>query len=279
MSAGRATSLPMIQVNTPQRMKKQSSLPREITDLLNQVKQLREDTETLICNCNQPDCPFQESHLINVECSFDLNNQESPRLRRKGILRDERPLSLTSLKGIEKRSDGTIVERDGPRSISREDSLEKRLMRSYMYSNTSSYGLGKFLSVSTISDSQDCLVDNDNLFGTSSDDDSTFSRFEATRRHIKRNNSRSPNQKRRATLIPSSNSFPASHLPRKTSVHTTRPPSRYLRNAASLPSCAYFEDDEQSLSTCSSSSSLSTSQHMPCHTSYPPQNNELLVSP
>ena len=251
---------------------KETVFTTEIADLLNEVRQLRDDTDSLVCNCNQPDCPFQESHPLNIqqiECSsFDFN-ADSSKNRRKGS---------PTLKGIERRSDGTIVERDGPRTPG-EDSLEKRLMKSYMYSSYN-YGIGKHLSVSTISDSQDCLVDSDNLFGTSSDDDSAFLRFEPRRRHVRRNNSRSPRlQKRRATLIPASNTFPKSQIDglRKGSLDSSRPLSQYLRNAASLPSCtvAYLEDDEESLSTSSSSSSLSTRQHIiQCHM-YPQQHNEL----
>ena len=203
-------------------MKKQTAFTKEITDLLNEVRQLRDDTDSLVCNCNQPDCPFQESHSLDIqqiESSFDFH-ADSPRLRRKGIaivnsLGFKEP---PSLKGIERRHDGTIVERDGPRT-SRDESLEKRLIKSNTY-NWYNCGLSKHLSVSTLSDSQDCLVDSDNLFGTSSDDDSTFSRFEPTRRHVhvRWSNSRSsPKQRRRTTIIPPLNTFPTSEL-RKTSL-------------------------------------------------------------
>ena len=243
-------------------MKKQTIFTKEITDLLNEVRQLRDDTDSLVCNCNQPDCPFQESHSLDIqqiECSFDFH-ADSPRLRKKGIaiansLDFKESLSLN---GIERRRDGTIVERDGPRT-SRDASLEKRLMKSYTWYNC---GLSKHLSVSALSDSQDCLVDSDNLFMTSSDEDSTFSRFEPRRRHVhmRRSNSRSPKlQKRRATLIPASNTFPMSEL-RKTSLGLNQLLSRRLRNAASLPSVACLEENEESLSIHSSSSSLSTRQ-------------------
>ena len=247
-------------------MTKQTVFIKEIADLLNEVRQLRDDTDSLVCNCNQPDCPFRESHSLDIqqiECSFDFH-ADTPRLRRKGIA-IANPLSSKELKGIERRHDGTIVERDGPRT-SGEDSLEKRLKKSFNVMHSSyNHGLGKHLSVSTLSDSQDCLVDSDNLFGTSSDDDSTFSRFEQTRRHVqvRRSNSRSfTQQKRRVTVIPSSNTFPTSQMKerRKTSLSTNQPLSLYLRNAASLPSCAmaYLEDDKEILSTCSSTSSLSS---------------------
>ena len=219
-----------------------------------------------MCNCNKSDCPFQESHspdIQQIECSFDFQ-VDSRRLKRK-----ESP----PLKGIEKRSDGTIVERDGPRSRG-EDSLEKRLMKSYMNSSIS-YGLCTHLSVSTISDSEDCLVDSDNVFGTSSEDDSTFSRFEPTRKLVRRSNSRSPKlQRRRATLIPASSTFSTSQMNglRKSSLGSNQTLPQYLRNASSLPFFTHFEDDEESLSTYSSS--LSTTQQIPCHT-YPQQHSEL----
>ena len=228
------------------------------------MRQLRDDTDSLVCNCNQPDCPFQESHSLDIqqiECSFDLH-VDSPRLRKKGIAianSSDFKESL-SLKGIERRRDGTIVERDGPRT-SRDESLEKRLMKSYTY-NRYNCGLSKHLSVSTLSDSQDCLVDSDNLFGTSSDDDSTFSRFGLTRRHVhvRQNSSRSSiQQKQRITIIPPSQTFPTSEM-RMTLLGSNRPLSQYLRNVASLPSMAHLEDNEESLSTCSSCLSLSKKQ-------------------
>ena len=242
-------------------MKKQTAFAKEITDLLNEVRQLRDDTDSLLCSCNQPDCPFQESHSLDIqqiESSFDFH-PDSPRLRRKGIaIVNSLDFKETpSLRGIERRHDGTIVERDGPRT-SRDDSLEKRLMTS----STFNWYTSKHLSVSTLSDSQDCLVDSDNLFGTSSDGDSTFSRFEPTRRHVhvRRSNSRSsPQQRRRATVVPPLSTFPTSEL-RKTSLDSNLHLSQYLRSATSLPSVAYFEYDEQSLSTCSSASSFSTRQ-------------------
>ena len=242
----------------------------KIADLLNEVRQLRNDTDSLVCNCNQPDCPFQESHSLDIqqiECSFDLH-VDSSKIRRK---------ELPSLKGVERRSDGTIVERDGPKTTG-EDSLEKRLMKSYMYSSYN-YGLSTHLSVSTLSDSEDCLVDNDNLFGTSSDDESTFSRFELTRKHVRRSNSRSPRlQKRRATVIPESSNFPNSKMDssRKSSLGSNQTLSQYLRNATSLPLMKRLEDDEESLPTCFSSSSLSTRPQILCHT-YPQQHNELCL--
>ena len=245
---------------------KETALTTNISDLLNEVRQLRDDTDSLVCNCNQPDCPFQESKLLNIkhiECSFDFH-ADSRRLRRK-----ESP----PLKGIERRSDGTIVERDGPRTTG-EDSLEKRLMKSNMYSSYN-YGLCTHLSVSTLSDSEDCLVDSDNLFGISSDDDSTFSRFEPTRKHVRRSNSRSPKlQKRRATLIPASSTFPTSHMDglRKSSQGLHQTLADYLRNETSLLYMARLEDDEECLSTCSSS--LKTRTQLPCH-AYSQQHNEL----
>jgi len=254
------TSLPLIQVNTPERLRKANSLPKDILNLLNQVKQLREDTDNLLCLCKQPDCPFQESHLIDIqqiECSFDLN--APVRIRRNGVSRNIHPADLKvvpSLQGIMRRGDGTIVEKDGPRTISFEHSLENRLRKSHV----SGYH-GAMLSVSTLSDSQDCLVDNENLYGTtSSDDDSAFSRVDPRRRQVRR----SPIiHKRRATVVAATTPTQGD-LPdfRKTSVDTEK--NRFsihlkLRGAKSLPSCASFEADEESLSTCSSSSSLSNS--------------------
>ena len=272
----------LTQVNTPERAAR-NILPKEILDLLNEVKQLRENTQSLVCDCNEPDCPFQEDHCINIDqVEFDLFS-ESPRSRRNGISKSVHPSSLvmsSSAKGIEKRRDGTIVERDGPRSISSEDSLEKRLRKSHIYSN--SLQLGQHLSVSNtmLSDYDDCLVDSDNLYGTSSDDDSTFSRFEVSRKQVKvRRHARpSTKPKRRVSIMCTSCSTLPAQM-RKCSIGSdSRRFSQHLRNAASLPSCAFFEDDEMSLSTCSSSSSINTTQHVPCHTSFARQLNGLMIT-
>ena len=247
-------------------MKKQTVFVSEITDLLNEVRQLHVDTDSLVCNCNQPDCPFQESYSLDIQqikSSFDFSTDfHDHRHRRK---------ESSPLRGVERRNDGTIVEKDGPRTPG-VDSLEKRLSKSY---SSSSYGLSTYLSVSTLSDSEDCSVDSDNLFGTSSDDDSTFSRFEPTRKLVRRNNPRSPKlQKRRATLIPASSTFPTSQMDelRKSSLGSSQTLPQYPRNATSLPFMAYLEDDAESQSTCSSN--LNTMQQIPCHT-YPQQHNEL----
>ena len=152
------------------------------------------------------------------------------------------PLNLReslSLGGVDRRGDGTIVERDGPRT-SREDSFDKRLMKLYSYNSYNS-GTGKHLSVSSVSSSQDCLVDSDNVFGTSSDDDSTFSRFELKRRQVRQKNSRSI-----------SSTFPTSQTKklRTTSLGSNQLLSRNPRNTVSLPSCAATHLKE-SLSTSS----------------------------
>ena len=215
------------------------------------MRQLRNDTDSLVCNCNQPDCPFQESHSLDIqhiECNFEFR-PSSPRHRKKGIA-IAHPLNFRespSLKAIDRRGDGTIVERDGPRT-SRDDSLEKRLMKLYAY-NSYNCSVGKHLSVSSVSSCQDCLVDSDNVFGTSSDDDSAFSRFEPKRRQLRRKNSRSASNTSRTSQTKKL---------RTTSLGSNQPLSRYQRNIVSLPSCAAAHLKE-SLSASSSSSSLSTS--------------------
>ncbi len=269
-------------MNTPQRLRV-NVLTKEIQDLLNEVRQLREDTESLVCNCNDPDCPFEESHLATIykqpEDEFSILS-ESPRTRRTGISNmHSAGLSLpNSLKGIEKRRDGTIVERDGPRSISSEDSLEKRMKKSHM-----NFLIGQHLSVSNtaLSESEDCLVDNDNQFGTSSDDDSTFSRFEVSRKQVRRHHTKSAKlPKRRAnTMCTSCSTLPGQM--RKCSVGSdSHRFSQHLRNASSLPSCDFFENDEFCLSSSSSSSSISTTQqHVPCHhTNFARQHSALIVT-
>ena len=241
---------------------------------------MRDVTQSLVCDCNEPDCPFQEDHSINIDqAEFDLFS-DSPRARRNGVSKSVHPSGLllsSSTKGIEKRRDGTIVERDGPRSISSEDSLEKRLRKSHMYN--SSQQLGQHLSVSStvLSDYDDCLVDSDNLFGTSSDDDSTFSRFEVSRKQIKMRKNATKHKRRVTIVCASCNTLPTQM--RKCSMGSdSRRFSQHLRNAASLPSCVFFEDDEMSLSTCSSSSSISTSQHAPCLTNFARQHNGLITA-
>ena len=242
-----------LQVDAPERVRKETVLAKKITGLLNEVRQLRDDTDSLVCNCNQPDCPFQESYLFDI--------QHSCRLRKKGIeiahssSFRESPL----LRGIDRKSDGTIIIRDEPG----EEILEYRLMKLYAYNSYSS-GVSRHMSVSTVSSSQDCLVDSDNVFGTSSDDDSTFQRFEPKRRHVRRINSGSAKeQKRRITIGPSSRTFPtyqAKEL-RTLSLGSNEPLSQCRRNTASLPSCAgaHLENNEESLSTSSDFSCLSTS--------------------
>lgn len=214
-----------------------------------------------MCNCNEPDCPF-ENHLASsfkepLE-SFDSLSEDSPRTRRAGVsgMHSTGFSISSSLKGIERRRDGTIVERDGPRSISSEDSLEKRLQKSQM-----SFLMGQHLSVSNtmLSDCEDCLVDNDNLFGTSSDDDSTFSRFEVSRKQIRRHAKPTKMQKRRGTVMLCTSCSTLPGQMRKCSMSSeSHSFSQKLRNASSLPSCVFFECEEFCLSSSSSSSSIST---------------------
>ena len=172
---------------------------------------------------------------------------------------------IPSLKGIERRSDGTIVERDGPTKISTEDSLEQRLMKSSM--NSSAASAGQHLSVlnTVVHHSEtDCEVDSDNLFGTSGDDDPihTFTRRDPKRRIIRV----TPKSHRRTTVIPESSTLP-SHFHRSSLQHFSAPfkQQRYsssLRTAASLPSCVSFSEEsdfekDESYSTYSSSSGSS----------------------
>ncbi len=261
-----------LQVNTPERFRK-VVLPKEIQDLFNEVRVLREDTKSLVCNCNEPDCPFEESHLASLKEPAEIFS-DSPRTRRTGF--SSTVLSPTnSLKGIERRRDGTIVERDGPRSISSEDSLEKRLQKSQV-----NFLIGQHLSVSStmLSDSEDCLVDNDNLFGTSSDDDLTFSRFEVSRKQIRRHTKSAKLSKRRVTMMYKSCSTLPGQMRKASMGLESQRFSQQLRNASSLPSCIFFETEEYCLSASSSSSSISNTEHAPSHTNFARQHNALIAT-
>ena len=155
----------------------------EISDLLDKVRHLRDDTGSIVCSCNQPDCPFQESQSLDI-LQVESFCPSSPRHRKTAIAHPLNFREAPSLSDIDEKGAGTIVERDGPRT-SRDDSLEKRLMKLYTYSSYNSC-VSKHLSVLSVSSYQDCLVDSGNVFGTSSDNDSTFSRFEPKRRHVRR---------------------------------------------------------------------------------------------
>lgn len=231
---------------------KSLSLKTAISDLLSKVQQLQNETDSLICNCDRQDCPFVDKKLCTPSLK-DLPPLHTVLTKRNRTASDVLPgnLNVTMSFLIERRGDGTIIEKDGPTKISCEESLEKRLRKSSMLTTS-----GQHLSVlNTVTHSRnDCEVDNENLFGTL--DDTLFTRIDPKRKHVRvtqRNRRRITLEmgsvsKRSHKLQTHTNSKSLSSLPRNTlqAGSVTSLPSYIMKN--------YYEDYE--ISSVSSDSSV-----------------------
>lgn len=185
----------------------------ELQSLLQEVTQLRKETDSIRCNCNLPDCPFSVAteSLNSKDSMFDESEKESPDLgfgsmeaiyqqRDKKKVRYSLPpamplkltppppsrhrrltpnsVSLTCIpRGVQKRADGTILENDYPGFYRRSQ------RKNGMISGFSMSHLNR-LDVNFLENDDDCLVDQDGLI--SSNDDYMFRR-EAPERRLRRN--------------------------------------------------------------------------------------------
>ena len=164
--------------------------------LMEDVKKLREETKTIICTCNKPDCPFnaafdEESEsgdesspdlgfgsmeLVNKRYSFPVVHSPPNSNRRKPSL----PVNSTSLtnipRGVQKRADGTIVEYNYPGFYNR-NRWQAPVLR-----NGFSTSYLNYLDVCPIEKEEaDCRVDQD---GPVSNEDYFFSRAAPERKII-----------------------------------------------------------------------------------------------
>lgn len=178
-----------VQVITPEapcrvtwdRYRQQPPMSNELIDLLREVEQLRKETDSLICHCNQSNCPFHngksgmgsQSSLNSLEFSqsseedrLSLKRQFSPP-RISVMVGQESPQTLRSARsagnltyivpGVQRRADGTIVEGDYPGS-SRGGPIKMR--RCGTYNGFTHLDIANCV----IRESEDCAVDYENTF-------------------------------------------------------------------------------------------------------------------
>ena len=225
-------SLVYVQVITPEapcrvtwdRYRQRAPMSNELAELLREVEQLRKETDALICNCNQPDCPFHnpsksmgsQSSLNSLE--FSQSSEEDDRLSLKrqfspptisllrggsGSPRLERLRSARStgnltcvIPGIQRRPDGTIIEGDYPGYSGGGKPIKMR--RCGTYNGFTHLDIANCV----IRETEDCAVDYENTFSTDG--------YEFKRQAPERKQFRSPRiQKRGHSKLKNSASYPA----------------------------------------------------------------------
>jgi hypothetical protein len=171
-----------------------------------QVAELRKETEMIVCTCIDPECPFncissddeaekespdlgfgsmeftpcknkEASSRHSVAWNMQLNPTQT--LRRK-TLAHSTSTSLTNIpKGVQKRSDGTILEGDYPGAYSRGKTRSRPLGSGFSMSHLNRLDVN-------FSEGQesDCQVDQD---GLTSNQDYMFNRKAPERRLLSRN--------------------------------------------------------------------------------------------
>ena len=187
-------------------------LTTELKMLMGEVARLREETKTIVCKCNDPNCPFN----VDSECEneFEEDEKQSPDLGfgsmealddcktkrrtqnqhrlsmpplqlvppppsyKQRISLSRNSTSLTSIpRGMQRRADGTILEFDYP------GSREKRERKNGLTSGFSMSHLNRLDVYFDEEMEEDCQVDQD---GLTSQHDYMFSRL-APERQILRN--------------------------------------------------------------------------------------------
>ena len=211
-------------------------MSKELAELLKEVVQLRKETDSLICHCSQPNCPFNpsksngsQSSLNSLELSqsseeddrLSLRRQWSPVHVNETTQHSSSTGNLTmTVPGVQRRADGTIVEGDGPRySLG-----QKRKTRRYGTYN--GFNQTNYLDIANcvIRETEDCTVDYDNSFSTKG--------YEFSRQAPERRQFRSP---KRHSQLKTSASYPITS--RKTSLPPSPSISHKSTNSVEESSC------------------------------------------
>ena len=243
------------------RYRQQPPMSNELADLLREVEQLRKETDTLICHCNQPNCPFhngkstgsqsslnslefsqssEEDDRLSLKRQFSpptisvMRGRDSPRIQ---LLRSARSTgNLTCvIPGIQRRADGTIVEGDYP-GYSRGKSIKMR--RCGTYNGFTHLDIANCV----IREAEDCTVDYENTF--------TNEGYEFSRQAPERKQFRSPRiQKRGHSKLKNSASYPVST-------------DRKISSPAMMHKSTDSDEEGQPRGRSSSSPQVVTTRHM-----------------
>lgn len=197
---------------------RQAPMSSELLQLLKEVEQLRKETDSLVCRCNQPSCPFHKSKSspgsqtsLNSLTDFSQSSAEDeadsrlilrrlwtpPRMSES--LHSKSTGNLTCIvPGVQRRSDGTIVEGDGPRYSIGQGTKMRRCGTYNGFTQANHLDIANC----TIRETEDCTIDYENTFSAEG--------YEFSRQAPERKQFRSPKVQKRHSKLKNSVSYPVS---------------------------------------------------------------------